>query len=581
MSLNDKITELWNRLGYHDNRINGACHGFTIRWIEACLLGQSHQFDERKKRILELDIESFTIAIQRIKEKTKLNVSVSSEEYHLINLLAFFESMFAFQSALTQRNLLGFSRLRDIYKISAIASTEEIYQKGGLVTCELEAGNYSRIDLEAWLERYESAIKGINTPQNFFVFALSSEMHTVGIMYQKRTGCWVVEDLQNINMNNLPSASKQEVSEQIYMGLKIREADQHAYLRRIKFFRKELQAIEEELANEKNKSRCVTWANDSFEVSVIYDSETRKWRPKDKNQALELDVMVDYLALWFIGFTEPCPYINMTTTMYLAQHDQNTHRTTQKFQHKLLPYEPSTDWLKRTNAFDLVIVAVQAGNIDLVKKIMEMHLYGDASLSDALYHAVCDNDIEVVNVLLTLPNSKRLVNKIIRSDSTPLLVSIENGHVPMTKLLLNLGANPNLSNSVEVTPLALASYKGYLEIVNDLIEAGAILDKQNHSGATALSIAVLCNHVAIVVRLIQARANVNIANHQGITPIQKAVALNYSVIVDLLEIEINRNQPGLKKSVISDDFSHGFFGLKNQSGDLTELDIRRQFRGYS
>ena len=186
MTLNDKISELWNQLGYHDSSLNGACHGYTIRWIEACLIGQSHQFDERKKLISELDIESFAIVIQRIKEKTKFNVSVSSEEHHPSNLLAFLESMFAFQSALIQEVLLGFSRLRDIYKISAIASTEEIYQKGGLVSCELEAGNYSKIDLEAWLGRYEIVIKDIDTPQNVFVFSLSSEVHEIGIMYQKK-----------------------------------------------------------------------------------------------------------------------------------------------------------------------------------------------------------------------------------------------------------------------------------------------------------------------------------------------------------------------------------------------------------
>lgn len=317
MKLDDKISELWNQLGYHSS-LNGPCHGFTIRWIEACLLGQSQQFDERKKLISELDIGLFAIDIQRIKEKTKSKVSLSSAEHDLIHLLAFLESMFAFQSNRIQKDLLGFSRLREIYKISAIASTKEIYQQGGLVTCELEAGNYSKIDLEAWLERYEIVIKAIDTPQNVFMFSLGSGAHEIGIMYQKNTGAWKVEDLQNIEMSSLPCVSKQEISEQIYTGLKIKTADQRAYLIRIKFFRKELHAIEEQ-ANEKSKSQRITWGNDSFEITVIYDVETRKWSPKDKNQWLELEVMSDYLALWFIGFTEPCPYINMATTYPLQK----------------------------------------------------------------------------------------------------------------------------------------------------------------------------------------------------------------------------------------------------------------------
>ena len=579
--MNDKILELWNRLGYHDDHITGACHSYTIRWIEACLLGQSPQFDERKKLISELDIESFVIAIQRIKEKTKLHELLFLEEHHLINLLAFLESMFAFQSGLIQKDLLGFSRLRDINKISAIASTEEIYQKGGLVTCALEAGNYSKIDLEAWLERYEAAIKNINTPQNAFAFALASEGHVIGIMYQKNTGNWKVEDVQNIKMSNLPNISKQEVSEQIYIGLKIRAADEQAYLNWTKYFRKNLKVIEEKLANEKSKNQPITWAQDSFEITVIYDLETRKWSPKDKNHWLELEVMADYLALGFMGFTEPCPYINMATTMYLTQYDENSHCITQQFQLRLLPYEPSADWLKRANALHLAIVAVQAGNIDLVKKIMKMHLYDDASLSDALFLAAHENEIEIVNVLMTLPNLICLINQLSRSDSTPLIIAIQNGHVEMAKLLLSLGANPNISNSVGDSPLRMAAQEDYLEIVNCLIKANATLDKVNPNGATALSLAVEGNHIAVVESLVQAGANVSIPNHRGITPLQKAVALNYSFIVTLLNIEISRNHTGLKKSIISDDFSHGFFGLKNRSGDPTELGISRHFRGYS
>ncbi len=154
-------------------------------------------------------------------------------------------------------------------------------------------------------------------------------------------------------------------------------------------------------------------------------------------------------------------------------------------------------------------------------------------------------------------------------------------HVAMTRLLLNCEADPNIFNSVGDSPLAMAAQGGYLEIVNWLIEAKAILDKQNSYGATALSLAVGGNHIAMVEKLIQVGANVNIPNHRGITPLQKAVALNYPVVATLLKIEISRNHTGLKKAIIPDHLSHGFFGLKNQSGDPTELDIRRHFRGYS
>jgi hypothetical protein len=581
MQLDDKILNLWDRLGYYDDRLNGACHGYTIRWLEACLLEQLHQFEERKKLILELDIELVIIAIQHIKEKTIANVSLLLEDQRLINLLFFLESMFAFQSRLIQQEILGFSRLREIHKISAIASTEEIYQKGGLVTCQLEVGNYSKNELEAWLQRYEAVINAMETPQTVFVFSLSNEVHTIGIMYQKNIGSWIVEDVQNSKESPLPSLSKQEISEQIYMGLRIREVHRQAYLSRNQFFRKALQEIEANLVNKKSKSWQFTWSNDSFKTTVIYDVKTGKWSPQDKNQILELDVMADYLTFRFMGVTEPCPYINMATTMYLTQYDENLYDVTQKFRQKLLPYEPCADWLQRANAFYLVLLAAQEGNIDLIKKIIEMHLYNeDAPLYEALFYAVQENDIEIVKDLMTLPSAIRLINQISPEDSTPLIIAIQNGHVEIVELLLNLGVNPNISNSFGDSLLIIAAHGGHLKIVNRLIDAHAMLDHRNLNGATALSLAVEGHHIAVVERLIQAGADTSIPNHRGITPLQKAVALNDSVLVTLLSIEISANCKKLTKSWISDNVTSRFFGLKNQSGDPMELGLRRHFCGY-
>lgn len=61
MKLDDKISYLWSRLGYNFP-VAGPCHGFTIRWIEACLLGHLHQFVERKK----LDVVRYKKTLSRV-----------------------------------------------------------------------------------------------------------------------------------------------------------------------------------------------------------------------------------------------------------------------------------------------------------------------------------------------------------------------------------------------------------------------------------------------------------------------------------------------------------------------------------
>ena len=53
---------------------------------------------------------------------------------------------------------------------------------------------------------------------------------------------------------------------------------------------------------------------------------------------------------------------------------------------------------------------------------------------------------------------------------TPLMAAIFDGHVEVTKVILERGANLAVANNDGVTPLSLAANKGHLNIVNLLLE---------------------------------------------------------------------------------------------------------------
>lgn len=88
----------------------------------------------------------------------------------------------------------------------------------------------------------------------------------------------------------------------------------------------------------------------------------------------------------------------------------------------------------------------------------------------------------------------------------------------MVQLLLQLGADPNIQDYVEVgfnTPLHRACEKGNLEIVQMLMRAGANLNIRNKLGQTPLHIACRHNFPKIAEALLREDADMTIRDTMG------------------------------------------------------------------
>jgi len=85
-----------------------------------------------------------------------------------------------------------------------------------------------------------------------------------------------------------------------------------------------------------------------------------------------------------------------------------------------------------------------------------------------LHSAARDGDVAKVRTLL---DQGEPVDKLNMGGFTPLMYGI--GHLDMTKVLLERGANPSFRTSQGVTPLHLAAEYGYADSVRALLEAGA------------------------------------------------------------------------------------------------------------
>jgi len=194
------ILELGKKLGFSDQ--GGLCHGFTIRWIEAQLLSAEdiEKFFKRISIIHNLNFlskEALEQAIASVKQKIKLQgqSALNEEESSLLNVIAFYDSMYLFQSPDEHSQVLeGIVSQKKITTVSQLASADKILDQGGLVELSSQIGFYKRQDIIQLLQSYAKV-----EPEKTIGFYLNNKRHAIGLSYHPQQGWFFVD----INQNDL------------------------------------------------------------------------------------------------------------------------------------------------------------------------------------------------------------------------------------------------------------------------------------------------------------------------------------------------------------------------------------------
>lgn len=134
---------------------------------------------------------------------------------------------------------------------------------------------------------------------------------------------------------------------------------------------------------------------------------------------------------------------------------------------------------------------------------------------------IFNNNIEEIRKKIELGYSP---NKFSERGETPLSLAVSIGNIDMINLLLENGAEINLSqkDNLSYTPLinAIRNIKGKnLEVIKLLIEAGADLEKGDSRGGTPLLHSCIGAHKEVLEYLISKGANVNSVDNDGQTPL--------------------------------------------------------------
>ena len=157
--------------------------------------------------------------------------------------------------------------------------------------------------------------------------------------------------------------------------------------------------------------------------------------------------------------------------------------------------------------------------------------FAQVSFGDALVDAADKNAESTVSQLL---RSSYPVDSKGKFGVTALMRSAFHGNERITKMLLEVGANPNSVDIGGATALHLASREGHLEIVRLLIKNNGFVDIADNDGWTPLMRASLANKEEVVSELLDEGADINSVNKLDETPLMHAVQKRNLKIVKLL-----------------------------------------------
>lgn len=140
---------------------------------------------------------------------------------------------------------------------------------------------------------------------------------------------------------------------------------------------------------------------------------------------------------------------------------------------------------------------------------------------------------DIVNVT-ELISKLRDLNAEDFNRNTAIHMAAKSNRLNIIKLLVENGADVNVSTSAGVTAIITAANRNYLNIVEYLVENGADTNLSTREGRTALIFAISGHNLEVVEYLVSVGADVNNVTNSGWTALMHAASSNYLNIVKCL-----------------------------------------------
>ena len=578
----NQILAVGQKLGYYTTNYEGTCNGYTLKWLESCLLDKEEeaQFEQFKQAIINAyqqnDIHE---QVNRVKVKVKCRALLTEEDLALLNLLAFYEAMALYQDPLKYRHIFNKTYSQhDVSSTSYLAGSKKIYEKGGLTTVYSEISIYSKIEIQNLLDQFEEVMDKTNYPENNIAFLVTSEDHAIGLVYQKTTRQWRLKDINNDNSSDESILqSKEQIIDEIYLGLK-------NYYSKIESLEKGLlRHIQEEVSefiskspDAQNEEYKLTTSMNGQNIDIIYLPKSHEWIFQSSNGIKNLKsihALAQEIGTYGIK-TSPIPFVTFGISVIARKDLADSFRLEENFLNFKIPPVFTPDMLLIKNFANIACIAASMNDLLAIKKLVALGVdlntakqhngcnplmlaaqygfisivkflinYVDINARDnegmtASYLAAAFNQPEIIEIL---SDAGANLNIAMNDGATPAIIGALKGNFEAIKTLIRCNANLNQASLSGLTPLFAAAQEGYKDIVEELLMHQFInINVDAFQGATPVYIASQNGHSDIIELLASKHANINQSLSNGSTPLHVAVQFGQIAAVEVL-IKYNAN----------------------------------------
>jgi ankyrin repeat protein len=213
---------------------------------------------------------------------------------------------------------------------------------------------------------------------------------------------------------------------------------------------------------------------------------------------------------------------NYTSLVAEVDKQQSRHKSTRRVVRREFVYSKSRSLLVNAGELDhgrVLAVLIASGKLDIDSQ--------DSMRRTALWWASRNRYEMLARLLLAVDSAS--INSWDKSNSTPLIVAVEQFNLEIVRMLLEKGADIH-ANSQGVSALYVASSAGYSQIVSLLLDKGANVDLRTDGHDTAIQIALAKGHIETAMLLFEKGANVNAQGGIRGNALQVALAMGHKEI---------------------------------------------------